>query len=217
MFAANVGSFGLRHRFFYWRNYKGETSVNGGINVNRRRALLAMSVVSVQLLCLSAASAETIAPRPYRVVWPTGWEVSYLPSPATNSGKNLGGERARVLLKGVGGAFVAAIELTHLPRSDKGRANLTEEFDLLRANLKAGYERQKFQVKLTPTQEQAIGGLPALTTELSVTNDNTHLMQWMAVALSPQFFYALTFTARAENFVRYRPQFDAVKQAIALK
>lgn len=217
MRTSNVGSLGRPAKFFYWRNDKGETSVNSGINIDRRRALLTVAVVSVHLLSLSASSAETIAPRPYRVVWPTGWDVSYLPSPTTDSGKNLGGERVRVLLKDEGGAFAAAIELTHFPRSDKGRANLTEEFDLLRGNLKAGYERQKFQVRLTPTQAQAIGGLSALTTELSVTNENTHLMQWLGVALSPQTFYALTFTARAENFARYRPQFDAVTRSIAFK
>ena len=217
MFAPNVGSLGLSANFFYWRNDKGETSVNAGLNVNRRRALLGAAFVGAHWLGLGAASAETIAPRPYRVVWPTGWDVSYLPSPDTNSGKNLGGERVRVMLKSEGGAFVAAVELTYFPRSDKGRATLTEEFDLLRGNLQAGYEQKKLKVKLTPTQEQAMGGLSALTTELSATNDNTHLMQWLGVALSPQFFYALTFTARAENFVRYRPQFDAVTQSIALK
>ena len=217
MRTSNVGSLGRPPKFFYWRNDKGETSVNSEINMDRRRALLTVAVVSVHLLSLSASSAETITPRPYQVVWPTGWDVSYLPSPTTDSGKSLGGERARVLLKGEDWAVVAAIELTHFPRSDTGRANLTEEFDLFRGNLKAGYERQKFQVKLTPTQEQAIGGLPALSTELSVTNDNTHLLQWLGVALSPQFFYALTFTARAERFVRYRPQFDAVTRSFAFK
>ena len=180
-------------------------------------AKCAVCAICICAWAVGTASAETNTSQPYRVVWPPGWDVSYLPSPTTDSGKNLGGERVRVLLKDEGGAFAAAIELTHFPRSDKGRANLTEEFDLLRGNMKAGYERQKFQVRLTPTQAQAIGGLSALTTELSVTNENTHLMQWLGVALSPQTFYALTFTARAENFARYRPQFDAVTRSIAFK
>ncbi len=169
------------------------------------------------MLGLSAASAETIAPRPYRVVWPTGWDVSNLPSSTTNSGKKLGGERVRALLKGEGVAVVAAINLAYFPRSDKGQANLAEEFDQLRSSVQAAYEEQKFKVNPAPERALSIGGLSAITTELSVINDSTHLMQWIGVMLSPQFFYSLTFTASAENFVRYRPQFDAFTRSITFK
>ena len=183
----------------------------------RRLALFGLAVACSGVLSIGAASADTSVAPPYRVTWPSGWEVSYLPSPTTNSGKNLGGERVRVLLKAEGVATVAAIELTHFPRSDKGRASLTEEFDLLRDALQMGYERQKFKVSLTPTTTLAMGGQSALKTELSVTNESVKLKQWMGVALSPQFLYSLTFTANDENFARYRPQFEQVVQAIAFR
>ncbi len=70
---------------------------------------------------------------------------------------------------------------------------------------------------MTPTQAISMGGQSALMTELSIVNDSKHLKQWMRVALSPQFFYSLTFTAEKENFARYRAQFDAVTQSMALK
>ena len=191
--------------------------MNIGFVATRRLALLGVALAWCGVLGISVASAETAVVRPYQVTWPTGWEVSYLPSAATNSGKNLGGERVRVLLKAEGVAVVAAIELTYFPRSDKGQAKLTEEFDQLRSQIQAAYEQQKFKVNLTSTRALMMGGQSALTTELSVVGDNAHLMQWMGVALSPQFLYSLTFTVREENFARYRPQFDAVTRSMALK
>jgi Domain of unknown function (DUF4946) len=183
----------------------------------RRRALLGLVGAFSGALGIRAASADTTVARPYQVTWPSGWDVSYLPSPTTNSGKILGGERVRVLLKSEGVAVVAAIELTYFPRSDNGRASLVEEFDLLRDALRTGYERQKFKVSLTPTTTLAMGGQSALKTELSVTNESVKLKQWMGVALSPQFLYSLSFTASDENFVRYRPQFEKVMHAIAFR
>ncbi len=185
--------------------------------VKRRRALLGLAVTSFSSLCIRATSSQTIVARPYQVTWPSGWEVSYLPSPTTNSGKNLGGERVRVLLKVEAVAVIAAIELTYFPRIDKGRASLTEEFDLLRSALQAGYERQQFQVNLTPTTALAMGGQAALKAELSVVSERAKLTQWMGVALSPQFLYSLTFTANDENFARYRPQFEKVTQTIVFR
>ena len=99
--------------------------MNSGFLVTRRLALLSLAATCSGLLYISAASADTTVARPYQVTWPSGWEVSNLPSPTTNSGKNLGGERVRALLKAEGAATVAAIELTYFPRSDKGRASLT--------------------------------------------------------------------------------------------
>lgn len=186
-----------------------------GFVTTRRRTLLGMAAACFGVLSIGVASADTTVARPYQVTWPGGWEVSYLPSPTTHSGKNLGGERVRVLLKAEGVATVAAIELTYIPRSDKGRASLTEEFDLLRGALQMGYERQKFKVNLTPTTALAMGGQTALKAELSVTNEVVKLRQWMGVALSPQFLYSLTFTANDENFARYRPQFEKIVRAIA--
>ena len=180
------------------------------------RATCAVCALWISALGASTASAETITLRPYRAVWPSGWEVSYLPSPSSSSGKNLGGERLRVLLTAEG-VVVAAIELTDFPRSDNGRANLAEEFDQIRSGTRAAYERQKFKVNLTPAQALTIGGQSALTTELSFASDSLHLMQWIGVALSPQFLYSLTFTASEENYARYRPQFDAAKQSITLQ
>lgn len=188
-----------------------------GFVTTRRRALLGMAAACFGVLSIGVASADTTVARPYQVTWPGGWEVSYLPSPTTHSGKNLGGERVRVLLKAEGVATVAAIELTYFPRSDKGRTSLTEEFDLLRGALQMGYERQKFKVNLTPTRALVIGGQSALTTELTVVGNSVRLMQWIGVALSPQFLYSLTFTASEENFARYGQQFDAITRTISLK
>ncbi len=191
--------------------------MNIGFVPTRRLALLALAATCFVALDISAASADTTVARPYQVTWPSGWEVSFLPSATTNSGKNLGGERVRVLLKAEGVAPVAAIELTYFPRSDQGRASLTEEFDLIRGGLQTGYERQKFKVNLTPTTAFALGGISALKTELSVASESVKLMQWMGIALSPQFFYSLSFTASDENFARYRPQFEKVMQTIVFK
>ncbi len=191
--------------------------MNARCDVKSKRVLLNLAAVGFALLCIGSTSSQTIVARPYQVTWPVGWEVSYLPSPTTNSGKSLGGERVRVLLKADDTAVVAAIELTYFPRSDNGRASLPDEFDQLRSTIQAAYERQKFEVNLTPAQLLAIGGQSALTTELSVVSDSMRLKQWMGVALSPQFLYSLTFTASEESFARYRPQFDAAKQSILFK
>ena len=191
--------------------------MNIGFEVTRRLLLFGLATALSGVLCVSAASAETAAARPYQVTWPSGWEPSYLPSPITNGEKNLGGERVRVLLKAEGLTTVAAIELTYFPRSDNGHANLTEELDLLRSALQTEYEQQKFKVNMTPTTALVMGGQSALKTELSIASERVQLMQWMGVARSPQFLYSLTFTASNENFARYRPQFDAVKQSIVFK
>ena len=113
----------------------------------------------------------------------------------------------------------AAIELTYFQRGDKGRANLAEEFSGVRRNLRTAFEQQRFTVTMTPLESQAttLGGQSALTLELSAANDSAHLKQWLGMAMSPQFFYTLTFTASAENFARYRSQFDALKQSIVFK
>ena len=177
----------------------------------------AVCVICFSVCGASTTSAETTTPRPYRAVWPEGWEVSYLPSPKTDSGKNLGVERVRVLLKVDGVAVAAAIELTYFPRSDKGQTSSAEEFAQVRDNMQAIYQQQKFKVNLTPTQSILMGGQSALTTELSIANDSRRLKQWIGVVLSPQFFYSLTFTAGEENFARFLPQFDAVKQSIVLQ
>ena len=185
--------------------------------VSLQCVIRAVCVICFSVCGASTASAETSTPRPYRAVWPEGWEVSYLPSPKTDSGKNLGGERVRVLLKVDGVAVAAAIELTYFPRSDKGQTSSAEEFAQVRENMQAIYQQHKFQVNLTPTQSILMGGQSALTTELSIANDSRRLKQWIGVVLSPQFFYSLTFTAGEENFARFLPQFDAVKQSITLQ
>ena len=177
----------------------------------------AVCVICLSVCGASIATAETSPPRPYRAAWPIGWEVSYLPSPKPNSGRDLGGERVRVLLKADGVAVAAAIELTYFPRSDKGQTSSAEEFAQVRDNMQAIYQQQKFNVSLTPTQSILMGGQSALTTELSIANDSRRLKQWIGVVLSPQFFYSLTFTAGEENFSRFLPQFDAVKQSIVLQ
>ncbi len=66
------------------------------------------------------ASAETNTSQPYRVICPSGWEVSHLPSPKTNSGKYLGGGRVRVLFKVNGAAVATAIELTYFCAQRQG-------------------------------------------------------------------------------------------------
>ena len=182
-----------------------------------RCLIRAVCVIGFSVCGASTASAEMIAPRPYHAVWPTGWEVSYLPAPKTDSGEDLGGERVRVMLKSDDG--FAAIELTYFPHSDKGQANLTKEFARVRSRLRTIFEQQKLSVTMTPAEAQpsALGGQSALTLELSASNDRVHVKQWVGMALSTKFLYSLTFTAYEKNYARYRPQFDAVKQSITLQ
>lgn len=162
------------------------------------------------------ALADKSTSLPYRIQWPAGWELTQLPSSETNSGKNLGGGRARAVRMENGG-MVAAIELTYLPRRDNGRASLSEEFESMVDGIQAGYEKKHLKVTLRPLPRSEIGGHAARLAEISVSSQESLLTQWIGMAFSPNYVYSLTYTAVGDNFARFHPVLDTLAKGMQLQ
>lgn len=165
---------------------------------------------------ISIALAEKSPPPPYRIQWPAGWALTELPSPETNSGKNLGGGRVRAI-RMENGAMAAAIELTYLPRRDNGKAILSEEFDSMVEGLQAGYEKKGLKLTARPLPRAELGGHTARMVELSVSSPEKQLTQWIGMAFSPTYVYSLSYTAPGENFSRFYQVFEALAKGMQLQ
>ena len=165
---------------------------------------------------INIALADKSASLPYRIQWPAGWELTQLPSPETNSGKNLGGGRARAVRMENGG-MVAAIELTYLPRRDNGRASLSEEFESMVEGIQAGYEKKHLKATLRTLPRSEIGGHAARMVEISISSQENQLTQWIGMVFSPSYVYSLTYTAVGENFSRFHPVLDALAKGMQLQ
>jgi len=168
------------------------------------------------VICLCFCCAEKHTSTPYRVQWPAEWEVTHLPSPDTSSGKNLGGGRERAIYT-ENGVIVAIIELTYIPRTDKGKLNLADEFNVALRTIQKGYEQKQLKIVFRMQQLSQICNFPSKITEISASGTDIHLKQWMGMALSPSYIYSLTFTASEENFSRFRSEFDEIVKIIQLQ
>jgi hypothetical protein len=175
--------------------------------------------IGIALLCAASATlalGEDRGATPYTVKWPAGWELTHLPTARTNSGKQLGGERFRAV-RSEAGAPAAAIELTLIPRNDKGQVSLAYEFEVALRTIQSGYAQKNLTVDLGSLQNSPLGGLPAMSTEISISGAGVHLKQWLAMAVSPGYVYALTYSGNDANYASYRPQFEQLKAGLVLR
>jgi Domain of unknown function (DUF4946) len=172
-------------------------------------------VTVVCLFAFSVAIAADTSP-PYRVQWPSGWEVTRLPAPTSANGKNLGGERVRAVSL-ENGRPAAAIELTSIPRRDGGKADLEYEFNSMLKFVREGYESKGLTVSVGARKTASLGTLEALEAEISATGPSVVLRQWVSMALSKEYMYSLSFTGPSANFARYRDTFQQTLRSLVLK
>lgn len=174
--------------------------------------LLGLACVAV-LLCATGAAAQPPAP-PYQIQWPAGWEVSRLAIPSPNGPKVFGGERVRAVRKDKGGS-AAVIELSYVPRTDGGWANLDEGLEGMTRGIRNAFQNMGLTVKVD-RKAGTLASLEALEATISATGPALDWRQWVAMAYSKDFMYTLSFSGRDADLQKSQAAFEAVRRSLVL-
>ena len=113
--------------------------------------------------------------------------------------------------------MAACIALMYFPRSDKGQANIQEEFDAFQTTVKKEYKAKGLEVVATAAQPTTLGTLPALENELTIPGKDFVLRQWSSMAMSKEYFYQLSFSGLTSNFDKYRAEFEECRKTLILR
>lgn len=176
------------------------------------KVIICVVLCALQLYCQSNA---TTSPKPYEIKWPAGWEITELPGPTTSSGKNLGGRRFRALKKESDKA-VAVIELTCIPRTDQGKANLEYEFETCLKTVTNKCKDDGFNIKIAPVKKSILGSLPDIETEIQMNGPGFVLNQWIAMAMGKDFVFSIHYSGLRESFDKYHKIFDECLSSLIL-
>jgi hypothetical protein len=169
------------------------------------------------LCCICAfcgASAEELTP--YKVKWPTGWNVTDLPGPRPYSERDLGGKRARAI-KTDDGKIAAVIELTYFHRPGARSDSPESEFPSVLKSIKSHYESAGYTVAASTPVHSKLGGLNAMEAEITTNAKGIMLCQWTAMAAGTDSLYSFSFTGLKPKFDKYKPDLEIWKQSLSLK
>ncbi|VWB76717.1 DUF4946 domain-containing protein [Burkholderia lata] len=179
------------------------------------RFRLTVRVISVWS-CIGAATA--FAGAPDTVAWPSGWEISPGPAPATRAGKTLPGSSDVAVKRGASGAAEAVMSLMRIVRTDRGAARLDHEFDTLQHTIVEGYRSRGWTAQCTAAGQMSLGGRPGLATTCDMQRaDGVAIRQTLVATMSETTVYGLSYTAPVDRFDASKPEFDTMREHLTVQ
>ncbi|VWC53258.1 DUF4946 domain-containing protein [Burkholderia lata] len=163
-------------------------------------------------------ATTAFAGAPDTVAWPSGWEVSPGPAPATRAGKTLPGSNDVAVKRGASGTAEAVISLMRIVRTDHGAARLDHEFDTMQRTIVDGYRNRGWTAQCTAAGRMSLGGRPGLATTCDMHRaDGTAIRQTLVATMSETTVYGLSYTAPVDRFDAGKPEFDTMRAHLAVQ
>ncbi|WP_260954718.1 DUF4946 domain-containing protein [Pseudomonas citri] len=168
-------------------------------------------------LCVSLfaviASVAVQAAEP-QVTWPRGWAVEPLPADTATAP---GTSRQRATKSDPAGNALMVMELTTTPVESGHQVNLQGVLLEMRKSIQKDFFRGGYQSACNKIHASMLGGVTALETTCTITQNGQHVLsQALVAALNDGRAYVLSYAGQAQVFVDSQDEIQAVRNSLKL-
>ncbi|MGD8216508.1 DUF4946 domain-containing protein [Pseudomonas thivervalensis] len=165
------------------------------------------------LLFASIGGARAAEPQ---VAWPQGWVVEPLPAEASTSAPP-GTQRQRASKSDSAGNAVMVMELTTTPVEPDHQVNLQGVLLEMRKSIQKDFFQGGYQSVCTKIHTAMLGGVTALETTCTITQNGRHVLsQALVAALNEGKAYVLSYAGQAQVFVESQDEIQSVRNSLKL-
>jgi hypothetical protein len=180
------------------------------------RPFLSLFVLLLALQFATAARAGAQATEP-QVNWPQGWAVEPLPSGATAPQGVPTAQRQRATKSDPAGNAVMVMELTTTPVEPDHQVNLEGVLLEMRKSIQKDFFQGGYQSVCTKIHPSMLGGVSALETTCTITQNGRHVLsQALVAALNEGKAYVLSYAGQAQVFVESQDEIQSVRNSLKL-
>ncbi|EJL02301.1 MULTISPECIES: DUF4946 domain-containing protein [Pseudomonas] len=166
---------------------------------------------------LSAAVASGAPATEPQVTWPQGWIVEPLSSDATAPQGMPAAQRQRATKSDPAGNAVMVMELTTTPVEPDHQVNLEGVLLEMRKSIQKDFFQGGYQSVCTKIHPSMLGGVTALETTCTITQNGRHVLsQALVAALNEGKAYVLSYAGQAQVFVESQDEIQSVRNSLKL-
>ncbi|WP_413795698.1 MULTISPECIES: DUF4946 domain-containing protein [unclassified Pseudomonas] len=167
----------------------------------------------LSLFVLLFASVGGVQAAEPQVSWPQGWVVEPLPADASASGTL----RQRATKSDTAGNAVMVMELTTTPVEPDHQVNLQGVLLEMRKSIQKDFFQGGYQSVCTKVHASMLGGVTALETTCTITQNGRHVLsQALVAALNEGKAYVLSYAGQAQVFVESQDEIQSVRNSLKL-
>lgn len=168
------------------------------------------------LLFAIVASVDAGAVEP-QITWPQDWVVESLPIDAPASGATPGIVRQRATKSDSAGNAVMVMELTTTTVEPDHQVNLQGVLLEMRKSIQKDFFKGGYQSVCTKIHASMLGGVTALETTCTITQNGRHVLsQALVAALNEGKAYVLSYAGQAQVFVESQDEIQSVRNSLKL-
>ncbi|QGA53036.1 MULTISPECIES: DUF4946 domain-containing protein [Pseudomonas] len=165
------------------------------------------------LLFACVASVGGVQAEEPQVAWPQGWVVEPLPADAASPGPL----RQRATKSDSAGNAVMVMELTTTTVEPDHQVNLQGVLLEMRKSIQKDFFKGGYQSVCTKIHASMLGGVTALETTCTITQNGRHVLsQTLVAALNEGKAYVLSYAGQAQVFVESQDEIQSVRNSLKL-
>lgn len=151
-----------------------------------------------------------------QIAWPQGWVVESLPADASAPAA-LAPLRQRATKSDSAGNAVMVMELTTTTVEPDHQVNLQGVLLEMRKSIQKDFFQGGYQSVCTKIHASILGGVTALETTCTITQNGRHVLsQALVAALNEGKAYVLSYAGQAQVFVESQDEIQSVRNSLKL-
>ncbi|WP_109511773.1 DUF4946 domain-containing protein [Pseudomonas ovata] len=175
------------------------------------RSSLVGFALGLSALVGSAQAADAM------ILWPAGWDVESLPVTPESSGKPSIQLRQRAVKKDSTGEPNMIMELTQTRLTEGHEVNVQGVLLEMRKAIQVNFARGGLQSACTHAREVKLGGVPAMESTCTITQNGVHVMtQTLVAAATAQQAWSLSYAGSAQAFEASKPEVMSIRDSLRL-
>ncbi|AMB84668.1 hypothetical protein AWM79_04845 [Pseudomonas agarici] len=152
------------------------------------------------------------------VSWPGDWEVQTLPPVQNAAGEVIGGLRQRAVKNAPNGDPMMVMELTQSVLNPGHEVNLPGVLLEMRKAVQKNFVERGFMSVCNRIHESSLGGLAAVETTCTITQNGGHVMtQTLVAAAHDGKAYSLLYAGSADGYKALEPTVNGIRAGLRLQ
>ncbi|SDT24587.1 DUF4946 domain-containing protein [Pseudomonas fuscovaginae UPB0736] len=165
------------------------------------------------LLCGSSAVADDLM-----ITWPGDWEVQTLPPAQNAAGEVISGLRQRAVKNDANGDPLMVMELTQSALTPGHEVNLPGVLLEMRKAVQKNFVERGFMSVCNHIHDSTLGGMPAVETTCTITQNGGHVMtQTLVAAAREGKAYSLLYAGSADGYKAQEAAVNGIRASLHLE